>query len=347
MISIVYLSAASETFDDADLTALLDRSRETNSAEGLTGLLLYQDGRFMQLLEGPSEAVIARYAAIAEDPRHSDVRMLSEQKIEKRKFPGWSMAFRSSGDHTVEMPGFSDFLDKGDRSDGSLQGELLTWFRNHPLSASAEVTTQSDSTSAARERVRIIDAAIASFRRGAFHDVSFDTVATEAGLDKAAVRQHFPSWDGLVIATIDRWNTERMRSVTSDGDLGGAVLFLRAIVRANIADPALMRLLTAMINIAATPEHPLAPLLQQRWHAFQNLVQDQLARDIHFGREPSTMEPARGAEQLVALYEGLQLQFMVRPGMNLLDAYDRAVTRLRDGWSRTYSPPVWDLDTVE
>ena len=103
----------------------------------------------------------------------------------------------------------------------------------------------------------------------------------------------------------------------------GAVLFLRAIVHANIADPALMRFLTGTINIAATPGHPMAPRLHSRWADFHTLVQGSLAHDIETGREPATMLPHRGAEHLVAVYEGLQLQSMVRPGMDLLDSFDR------------------------
>lgn len=87
----------------------------------------------------------------------------------------------------------------------------------------------------------------------------------------------------------------------------------------------------------------MASHLHHEWHRFHSLVKTTLSEDIRRGREPETMEPGRGAEQLIALYEGLQLQSMVRPGMNLLDAYDRAVTRLRDGWSKAYTPPVWDL----
>jgi hypothetical protein len=76
---------------------------------------------------------------------------------------------------------------------------------------------------------------------------------------------------------------------------------------------------------------------------FHAHVQRTLAHDIEVGREPTTMNPASGAEQLIAMYEGLQLQSMLRPNMNVLESYDRAVTRLRDGWSRTYSPPTWDI----
>lgn len=106
------------------------------------------------------------------------------------------------------------------------------------------------------------------------------------------------------------------------------------------------RFLTATLNIAASPEHPLAPMLHARWRRFHAFVQHALERDVLLGREPGTMEPARGSEQLLATYEGLQLQSMVRPEMDLLEAFDRAVTRLREGWSRAYVPPVWELDLV-
>ncbi|RKR74806.1 acyl-CoA dehydrogenase-like protein [Frondihabitans australicus] len=154
----------------------------------------------------------------------------------------------------------------------------------------------------------------------------------------------FPTWDSLLVATLDRWNGQRIRPIFPVAEHHGAVVFLRTIVQANIADPALMRALSACVNIAATPSHPLASHLQRAWRDFHAFVMHQLATDIEAGREPDTMQPARGAEQLIALYEGLQLQSMVRPGMDLLDAFDRAVTRLRDGWANTYTPPVWNLD---
>lgn len=191
-------------------------------------------------------------------------------------------------------------------------------------------------------RVAIVDGAIAAFRQHAFHQVTSEHVAAAAGATTEVVLAQFPSWDGMVMAVVDRWNAQRMRPLLPLID-HGAVLFLRGIVKANVDDPALMRFLTATVNIAATPGHPMASHLHHEWHRFHSLVKTTLEADIDKGREPKTMEPGRGAEQLIALYEGLQLQSMVRPGMNLLDAYDRAVTRLRDGWSHTYTPPVWDL----
>lgn len=193
-------------------------------------------------------------------------------------------------------------------------------------------------------RLHILEAAITMLRRYAFHEASYDLVATTAGVPVAEVKALFPTWESLLIGTLDLWHGRRTAPILPVAERHGAAAFLRALVQSNIEDPGLMRVLSATVNIAATPGHPMAPHLHEAWRHFHVTVMRQLARDIEAGREPDTMQPARGAEQLIALYEGLQLQSMVRPGMNMLDAFDRAVTRMRDGWSKSYTPPVWDLD---
>lgn len=208
------------------------------------------------------------------------------------------------------------------------------------------IDPSSPSPDAGHLRSAVVDGMIQALRYRPLHEVTPAVVAAEAGASIDVIGRMFPSWDGLLLATIDRWNDRRTTPLMPTAEQHGTVSFLRAIVIANIADPSLMRFLTATLNIAAAPEHPLAPMLHSRWRRFQTFVQDSLERDILLGREPRTMEPARGAEQLLATYEGLQLQSMVRPEMDLLESFDRAVTRLREGWSRTYIPPVWDLDLV-
>jgi AcrR family transcriptional regulator len=193
-------------------------------------------------------------------------------------------------------------------------------------------------------RVRIVRAVITAFRTRAFHETDFEVVAGIADLPIDTVRGFFPRWDGLVMAAVDRWNAERMQPVAPLMQAHGTVRFLRGIVEQNVRDPSLMRLLTSLLNVAATPGHPMAATLQHEWQKFHALVLNGLSIDIAIGREPATMQPERGAEQLIALYEGLQLQSMVRPRMDLLASYDRAVSRLRAGWSQTYVEQVWDLD---
>jgi hypothetical protein len=62
-------------------------------------------------------------------------------------------------------------------------------------------------------------------------------------------------------------------------------------------------------------------------------------RDVVAGREPRGMQPRHAAEQLLALFEGLQLQAMLRDDTDLLGGYDQAVARMRVGWRAAAAEP--------
>lgn len=189
----------------------------------------------------------------------------------------------------------------------------------------------------------IVQAAIRSYRTRAFHEVTLEVVAAASGLGIDAVLERFATQDDLVVAAVQVWNGDRTAVAVPVAERHGAVPFLRVLVQADVEDPSLIRLLTAVINIAATPGHPMAHVLQRQWCQFFVLVERSLARDMALGREPDSIEPSRAAEQLVAVYEGLQLQMLTRPRMDPLDAFDHAVARLRTGWSAEPAYPVWDL----
>ena len=111
MYHLVYVSSAVELFSGEDLVALLAKSRANNERSGLTGMLLYKDGNFMQALEGEEAAVKETHARIARDPRHRGILTLIQGPQEGRQFPDWSMGFRRIGDdERLAVPGFSDFL---------------------------------------------------------------------------------------------------------------------------------------------------------------------------------------------------------------------------------------------
>jgi AcrR family transcriptional regulator len=194
-------------------------------------------------------------------------------------------------------------------------------------------------------RDRIVRSAVVAFRRLPFHAVDTEAVAAEAGLDLAVVGRHFPTWYDLLGTTIAAWNGERMQPIAPIAERSGAVAFLRSVVVANQADPALMRLLITAATIVASPVHPIAGTLQQQYLQFHATVLRALADDVAVGREPVTTDPASGAEQLIAVYEGLQLQSLLRPSMDLVGSFDRAVALLRDGWAApaAASRAVWEV----
>jgi hypothetical protein len=92
--SLVYVSAAVDPFSDDALQELLQRARQKNAQLGVTGLLLYADGNFMQCLEGARVAVSALFETISRDPRHHQVMTLVDEPVARREFGEWAMAFR-------------------------------------------------------------------------------------------------------------------------------------------------------------------------------------------------------------------------------------------------------------
>ena len=93
MIQLCYISTARPqvTWDTVD--EILSTSRRNNARNRVTGLLLFNGKRFLQILEGAPPMVEAAYARILQDDRHFAVVKLSERDIEKREFGGWDMAF--------------------------------------------------------------------------------------------------------------------------------------------------------------------------------------------------------------------------------------------------------------
>lgn len=187
-------------------------------------------------------------------------------------------------------------------------------------------------------RITIVGATVDLLRDVPFHEARPEHVAERLDITATELRKHFPSWDGLVLAAVDRWNGNRMDDVTREVGDGSTVDLLRAIVASNVEDPALMRLMVALLAVAGNPAHAMAPYLRSRYQLFYAQIKRGLEHDVAVGRAPHTMDPRRGAEQLIALYEGLQLQALLRSDIDLVSAFDRAVARLERGWMERYQP---------
>lgn len=91
--SIVYVSTATGNLSEAALLRLLRRARCANQQAGITGVLMYGGGQFMQVLEGCPAAVRRLYARIEADPCHSRLEKLADGPLPRREFAGWHMSF--------------------------------------------------------------------------------------------------------------------------------------------------------------------------------------------------------------------------------------------------------------
>ncbi len=110
LVQLVYASAATVAFDDAKLESLLERARRHNAAIDVTGVLLFQDATFFQVLEGRRRQVETLYDAISRDPRHNNVLLLVKREVEQRNFGCWSMGFVPQESDLENLQGFVDFL---------------------------------------------------------------------------------------------------------------------------------------------------------------------------------------------------------------------------------------------
>lgn len=90
LVRLLYASRAVDTSPEA-IDAILTQSREHNPGSGITGILCYGGGVFLQAIEGGRSAVNELYSHILRDVRHKDVELLHYEEISERRFGGWTM----------------------------------------------------------------------------------------------------------------------------------------------------------------------------------------------------------------------------------------------------------------
>ncbi len=92
------LISGSESDMASELQNILASARVNNKRIGVTGALLYTDGNFAQILEGPLKSIEQIFEVIQCDHRHSEVTVIHSAPASERNFPEWAMAFAGSSE---------------------------------------------------------------------------------------------------------------------------------------------------------------------------------------------------------------------------------------------------------
>jgi len=130
---LVYKSSANEGLDRSDISKIINKSQSNNNKTGVTGLLLYRQNTFIQLLEGEEMAVRETYNKILKDSRHSDVKVLIESKSSIRIAPQWSMNYVESISEEISVKTLFEVFEQlvhESPKDKNLIMPLLTKFSN-------------------------------------------------------------------------------------------------------------------------------------------------------------------------------------------------------------------------
>lgn len=111
---LVYVSLAEHAMAEGELQAMLASFQAYNREHGITGLLIYRDQEFMQLIEGEAGEVRRLFARIERDPRHRQVDRLWDGPIAARSCTEWAMGFSAPDDAQLHaLPDSQQVLDDG------------------------------------------------------------------------------------------------------------------------------------------------------------------------------------------------------------------------------------------
>lgn len=132
LVRLLYVSRAVDT-SPAAIEAILMQSRSHNPASGITGVLCYGGGIFLQAIEGGRSTVSELFGSIQADTRHKDVELLAFEEISERRFGGWTMGHVNLAklNHSIvlkysERPEFDPYSTSGKVSFALLEELMAT-----------------------------------------------------------------------------------------------------------------------------------------------------------------------------------------------------------------------------
>ncbi|MCB1877419.1 MAG: diguanylate phosphodiesterase [Chromatiales bacterium] len=308
LIHLIYISAATQVFSKEDLVQLLDRARANNADRDISGMLLFEEGSFFQILEGPPAEVERLYAAIEQDSRHSQVVTIIKEPIVRRAFGEWTMGFPDvSPSDLNEIVGTNDFFSGGtafrDCSPGRAK-KILSAFRDGRWRSHLDPAMQE--THATRAAFPLNSLGLA--RQGlqvAFQpivDMEQQAIISYEALLRGPNGEHFPLLEGDIDeADLDRFDIEcRGLAIAAAASLGLRVsLNLNFVGREpGYSRAAIQATLDAAGRNAIDPMHIVLEIRKEkvdlRPDAFIRILDEYRAAGIrvsidHFGAGPSSL----------------------------------------------------------
>ena len=118
MYQLLYLSTAKDLMSDDELESLSTQSKINNHQNKVTGMLVYYEGSFIQILEGDEEQVKSLFQKISHDPRHKSIYLIDHREIENRSFQTWDMAFKKlTKDDLENYPSLKSLIKNSDKDE--------------------------------------------------------------------------------------------------------------------------------------------------------------------------------------------------------------------------------------
>lgn len=183
-------------------------------------------------------------------------------------------------------------------------------------------------TSREERRQQIVETAVEVFGRVGYRQGSLKDVADSIGLTVPGLLHYFPSKEALLMAALDLRGSVAQPERTRVADEEGFLAAGRLILAENLASPGLMRLYITLAAEATDEDHPAHEYFVQRYAFTHEYFTERLDALVTSGVLPADTDVDVAVSQLVALMDGLQLQKLLRPDLDILHVYDRSMTAL-------------------
>lgn len=191
--------------------------------------------------------------------------------------------------------------------------------------AGAAARPRAKRSSPEQRRAQIMDAAVEVFGRVGYRRGSLKDVASDVGLTIQGLLHYFPTKEELLMAVLEHRNEARADVLRDISARSGILGMFHYILEENRDHPGFMRLFVTLSAEATDPDHPAHDHFVERYRALHESSVERIRQDVVAGRVAPGVEPEALAEQLVALSDGLQLQGLLRPELDIVAAFDRAV----------------------
>lgn len=181
-----------------------------------------------------------------------------------------------------------------------------------------QVRVRGEYAKTADRRRDILMAAVAVFSESGFRSGSLRDVANRVGLSQAGLLHHFPSKHHLLEAVLD-WRDADARSGLGD-PLPEGVALLRAmvgVVESNVRTPALVDLHVTLSSEATSPDHPVHEYFIRRYETVVGLARRAFDEAAAAGDLLPSVDPASAARNMVALMDGLQVQWLLDSSVDM------------------------------
>ena len=180
----------------------------------------------------------------------------------------------------------------------------------------------------AQRRQAILEVAWEVFATQGYRGGSLREIADRVGLSQAGVLHHFGSKEKLLLAVLEYREEINRQDVGREGGLAFLDDFRTIVVR-NIETPGAVRLFVTMSAEATDPEHPAHDYFVRRYKQVLATLTGWFTMARLDGWLASDLDPAEAARQMVAHLDGIQLQWLLSPDMDMLRSFDDFIAGIR------------------